>query len=117
VLFRSVKPEHHQFALFPADGPGVQHVNHQVDSIDDLLKAVYYLQDRGVRIVFGPGRHATSGGYFLYFEGLDGVTFEYSTSDRKIINDDENYRPRQFALEDETFCLFGATPDIKEFQA
>jgi len=112
-----VKPEHHQFALFPADGPGVQHVNHQVDSIDDLLKAVYYLQDRGVRIVFGPGRHATSGGYFLYFEGLDGVTFEYSTSDRKIINDDENYRPRQFALEDETFCLFGATPDIKEFQA
>ena len=111
-----VKPQHHQFALFPTKGPGIQHVNHQVESIDDLMRAAYFLQKQGVKIVFGPGRHATSGGYFLYFEGLDGLTFEYSTSDRMIIEDDENYRPRQFALEDESFCIFGAKPDIAEFK-
>ncbi len=111
-----VNPRHHQIALFPTKGPGIQHINHQVETIDDLLKAAYYLQDKRVRIVFGPGRHATSGGYFLYFEGHDGFTFEFSTSDRKVIEDDETYRPRQFALEDASFCLFGAKPDIPEFR-
>lgn len=117
VPLMRVKTVHHQFALFPSSGPGIQHINHQVERIDDLLIAAYYLQERDVRIVFGPGRHATSGGYFLYFEGHDGVTFEYSTSDRMIIEDDENYRPRQFALEDESFCLFGSKPDISEFKS
>ena len=111
-----VNARHHQIALFPTKGPGIQHINHQVETIDDLLKAAYYLQEKQVRIVFGPGRHATSGGYFLYFEGHDGNTFEFSTSDRMIIEDEANYRPRQFALEDESFCLFGAKPDIAEFR-
>lgn len=114
-LFR-VQPQHHQFALFPTTGPGIQHINHQVATIDDLLRFVYHLQKNDVRIVFGPGRHITSGGYFLYFEGHDGVIYEFSTSDRKIIEDDDSYRPRQFALEDATFCVFGAKPDIAEFK-
>lgn len=110
-----VKQMHHQFALFPTSGPGIQHINHQVGTIDDLLKSVYHLQERNIKIVFGPGRHATSGGYFLYFEGLDGMVYEFSTSDRMIIEDDAAHRPRQFALENESFCLFGAKPDIAEF--
>lgn len=111
-----VKAQHHQLALFPTKGPGIQHVNHQVESIDDLMRAFYFLQERQVRIVFGPGRHATSGGYFLYFEGLDGLTYEFSNSDRSIVEDEENYRPRQFAMENESFCVFGAVPDIPEFK-
>jgi 2,3-dihydroxy-p-cumate/2,3-dihydroxybenzoate 3,4-dioxygenase len=111
-----INSRHHQIALFPTTKPGVQHINHQVESIDDLLKAAYFLQDKQVRIVFGPGRHATSGGYFLYFEGHDGFTFEYSTSDRMVIEADGDYRPRQFAMENESFCLFGAKPDIPEFR-
>lgn len=111
-----VKNVHHQLALFPTTGPGVQHINHQVETIDDLMRSLYMLQEKQIKVVFGPGRHATSGGYFLYFEGHDGMTYEYSTSDRSIIEDEENYRPRQFAMEFESFCVFGSKPDIKEFQ-
>lgn len=107
---------HHQIALFPTDKPGIQHVNHQVAEVDDVMRSMYFLQERQIRIVFGPGRHATSGGYFLYFEGHDGMVFEYSNSDRTIIDDDENYRPRQFAMEDASFCVWGSRPDIPEFQ-
>lgn len=107
---------HHQIALFPTDKPGIQHVNHQVEEVDDVMRSMYFLQDRQVRIVFGPGRHATSGGYFLYFEGHDGMVFEYSNSDRTIIDDDENYRPRQFEMENASFCVWGSRPDIPEFQ-
>lgn len=111
-----VNPKHHQIAFFPTGKPGIQHVNHQVESFDDLMRSLYFLKEKGYRVEFGPGRHATSGGYFLYFEGLDGLTYEYSTSDRKVI-DDPDYRPRQFALEDESFCIFGAKNEVEEFQS
>lgn len=118
VPLMRVNPRHHQIALFPASEPGIQHVNHQLESFDDIMKSYYFLKDQGVPVLFGPGRHPTSGGYFLYFEGHDGLTYEYSTSDKKIIEDLDNYRPRQFALEDESFCLFGSkNSEIEEFQS
>lgn len=108
---------HHQLALFPTRAPGVQHINHQVESIDDIMRSWYFLQERQIRIVFGPGRHATSGGYFLYFEGHDGMVFEFSNSDRTIIDDAGSHRPRQFPMEAASFCVWGSKPDIAEFRS
>ena len=105
---------HHRFALFPADRPGIQHINFQVESIDDIMRSYYFLSDKQVHIVFGPGRHATSGAMFLYFEGPDGMVYEYSNG-VKII-EDPNYRPRQFPFTPEAFCVWGAVPDIPEFR-
>ncbi|MES2943112.1 MAG: VOC family protein [Pseudomonadota bacterium] len=108
---------HHKIALFPARRPGVQHVNHQVDSINDLMKAWYRLQAAGVRIVFGPGRHPTSGACFLYFEGPDGMVYEYSTGVRHITAAQEaDYQPRQFPMDSSSFCMWGSRPDIPEFK-
>ena len=92
---------HHRIALFPANGPGIQHINFQVDSIDDLMRSWYFLSSQQVKIVFGPGRHATSGAMFLYFEGPDGMVYEYSHGVRLI--DDPDYRPRQFPFTPEAF--------------
>lgn len=111
-----VNERHHQMALFAAQRSGVQHINFQVAELDDLMRSWYFLQERGVRIVFGPGRHPTSGGNFLYFDGPDGMVFEYSNSDRRIIEDEASYRPRQFPLHPSSFCMWGARPDIPEFQ-
>jgi len=108
---------HHQLALFPTKGPGVQHLNHQDETIDDVMRSWYFLQERQVRVVFGPGRHATSGGYFLYFEGHQGMVFEYSNADRTIIEDDAQHRPRQFPMEAASFCVWGSKPDIAEFRS
>ena len=112
-----IDPVHHKVALFPTTRSGVQHVNHQVAGIDDVMRAWYQLRERGVKIVFGPGRHPTSGAVFLYFEGPDGMVFEYSTGVRLIAPEDEaSYRPRQFPAVPSSFCLWGATPDIAEFR-
>lgn len=108
---------HHRVALFPTTRAGIQHVNHQVASIDDVMRAWYQLQARGVRIVFGPGRHPTSGAVFLYFEGPDGMVYEYSTGVRHIKPEDEaDYQPRQFPAAPESFCMWGSVPDIPEFR-
>ncbi|MFN0182274.1 MAG: VOC family protein [Aquabacterium sp.] len=108
---------HHKIALFPTTRRGVQHINHQVASIDDVMRAWYQLRERGVRIVFGPGRHPTSGAVFLYFEGPDGMVFEYSTGVRTIAAaEDARHQPRQFPMEPGSFCQWGSQPDIAEFR-
>jgi len=108
---------HHKIALFPSKRPGIQHVNHQVASIDDIMRAYYQLKEAGVRIVFGPGRHPTSGACFLYFEGPDGLVYEYSTGVRLITKEQEaSYQPRQFPMANTSFCMWGSKPDIPEFK-
>lgn len=103
---------HHRIALFPTDHAGIQHINFQVDSIDDIMRSYYFLTERQVQIRFGPGRHPTSGAMFLYYEGPDGMTYEFSSGVRNV---DETWRPRQLPFKDESFCMWGARPNIPEF--
>jgi 2,3-dihydroxy-p-cumate/2,3-dihydroxybenzoate 3,4-dioxygenase len=103
---------HHRIALFPTDHAGIQHINFQVESIDDIMRSHYFLTERQVQIRFGPGRHPTSGAMFLYYEGPDGMTYEYSSGVRNV---DESWRPRQLPFKDESFCMWGARPNIPEF--
>lgn len=105
---------HHRLALFPSDRPGIQHINFQVETVDDIMRSHYFLSERQVRIVFGPGRHPSSGARFLYFEGPDGMVYEYSQGVRLI--EDPDYRPRQFPFEGWSFCMWGAKPDVPEFR-
>jgi 2,3-dihydroxy-p-cumate/2,3-dihydroxybenzoate 3,4-dioxygenase len=109
---------HHKVALFPAARPGVQHINHQLAGIDDVMRSWYRLRRQKVPIVFGPGRHPTSGAVFLYFRGPDDMVFEYSTGVRLItVAQERAYRPRQFPFEPESFCMWGAVPEVAEFDS
>ena len=107
---------HHSIALFPTDRPGIQHINHQVESADDVMRSFRFLSERQVRIVFGPGRHPSSSAKFLYFEGPDGMVFEYS-SGVKMIADELLYRERQLSFDPKGFCEWGAKPDVAEFRS
>jgi 2,3-dihydroxy-p-cumate/2,3-dihydroxybenzoate 3,4-dioxygenase len=106
---------HHKVALFPSIRGGVQHINHQVAAIDDVMRSYYLLRESGVHIRFGPGRHPTSGAMFLYFEGPDGMTYEFSTGVR-MIDDEVKYRPRKFPFKSTSFCAWGSMPDSPEFK-
>lgn len=105
---------HHTIALFPSPRPGIQHINHQVETGDDIMRSYQFLKDRQVKMVFGPGRHPTSSAKFLYFEGPDGMVFEYSSGVREIA-DELLWRERQFLFEPQGFCKWGAKPNITEF--
>jgi 2,3-dihydroxy-p-cumate/2,3-dihydroxybenzoate 3,4-dioxygenase len=104
---------HHRLALFPTTKPGVQHINFQVDGIDSIMRSWYFLQERQVKIRFGPGRHPSSSAMFLYFEGPDEVIYEYSWGVREV--SPETWRPRQFPFANHSFCHWGAVPQIDEF--
>jgi 2,3-dihydroxy-p-cumate/2,3-dihydroxybenzoate 3,4-dioxygenase len=108
----STSPSHHRAV---SGGESIQHINHQVATGDDVMRSPYFLSERRVPIVFGPGRHPTSSARFLYFEGPDGMVFEYSSGVREIA-DELLYRERQFPFDPKGFCQWGAKPQIKEFR-
>ncbi|MBU6336073.1 MAG: VOC family protein, partial [Chloroflexi bacterium] len=107
VPLMRVNAIHHTIALAPAAKGGLHHINHQVGSTDDILRAANFLRERRVPIVFGPGRHPTSGARFLYFRGPDGIVFEYSVGVDEIA-DEAAHRPRQFNAEPWSLCQWGA---------
>jgi 2,3-dihydroxy-p-cumate/2,3-dihydroxybenzoate 3,4-dioxygenase len=90
-----IDPVHHKLAVFRGDGPGLCHMNFQVDTIDDVFRNWHFLTDHDVRIEMGPGRHPQSGAVFLYFLGPEGFTYEYSFGVRRI-EDDDAWSPRTF---------------------
>lgn len=94
-------PVHHKLAVF-ADSTGLGHVNFQVDSVDDIMRSWRFLEHHGVEIVMGPGRHPQSTAIFLYFNGPEGVTWEYSFGVREIA-EDENWTPRRFDTSEPDF--------------
>ena len=103
---------HHSLALFPAQRTGVQHINHQVEDIDDVMRAWYFLKEKGVKILLGPGRHPLSTAVMLYFRGPDGMVYEYSCGVKHILPEQEaSYRPRQFPFDQYAVCLWGSSPD------
>jgi 2,3-dihydroxy-p-cumate/2,3-dihydroxybenzoate 3,4-dioxygenase len=90
-----IDPVHHKLAVFQADGPGLCHMNFQVETIDDVFRNWHFLVEHGVEIEMGPGRHPQSTAVFLYFLGPEGFTYEYSFGVRRI-EDDAAWRPRTF---------------------
>jgi 2,3-dihydroxy-p-cumate/2,3-dihydroxybenzoate 3,4-dioxygenase len=96
--FLRIATIHHSVVLFQAGRGGVQHINHQVEDVDDVMKSYYFLKEKGVRITYGPGRHPISTAIMVYFEGPDRLTYEYSCGVKTILPDEDAlHRPRQFA--------------------
>ena len=107
VALLRINPIHHTVALVPAPRSGLHHINHQVATTDEVLRAYHFMIDHRVPVVFGPGRHPTSGARFLYFRGPDGLVFEYSCG-VDAIADEENHRPRRFLPEPQSVCMWGS---------
>ena len=90
-----IDPVHHKLAVFRGERPGLCHMNFQVATIDDVFRNWHFLVSRGVEIEMGPGRHPQSTAIFLYFQGPEGFTYEYSFGVRRI-EDDAAWVPRTF---------------------
>ena len=107
--FLRIATTHHSIVLFPSNRIGLHHVNHQVEDLDDVMKSYYFLREKNVRIVHGPGRHPISTAVMVYFEGPDRLTYEYSCGVKHIMPEDEaTYRPRQFSLDAYNACMWGS---------
>jgi 2,3-dihydroxy-p-cumate/2,3-dihydroxybenzoate 3,4-dioxygenase len=76
----------------------------------------YFMQERQIKIVQGPGRQPCSRQMFLHVEGPDGIIFSYVNGMSEI---DVARRPaRQYPLALESLCDWGSeSNDVQELSA
>jgi catechol 2,3-dioxygenase len=95
VGFLRCNPDHHVLVFVASEGGGVHHVAYEVGSFEDFAREADLLAAHGVRVDWGPGRHAPSRNYFMYFDDVDGNRIEWVNSIKQI-PDDGTYVPEVY---------------------
>ncbi|WP_167528888.1 VOC family protein [Bradyrhizobium macuxiense] len=105
VAYLGIDRKHHRIALYPSDRPGILYVSYGVESLDSIMQGHYFVQERQIKILHGPGREPASGQIFLRFEGPEGYVFSFTHG----LNDiDPDHHPRQFSAHPSSLCEWGS---------
>lgn len=105
---------HHRLALYPSASAGLLNVVLEVESLDLLMQNYYFMGQRQVRVLQGPGRNVASGEAFLHLAGPEGLIITFATEMTR--NGAAPRRARQFAPNPEGLCAWGSTClDVAEF--
>jgi catechol 2,3-dioxygenase-like lactoylglutathione lyase family enzyme len=95
VGFLRCNPDHHVLVFVAGVEQGLHHVAYEVGSFEDFARQADLLAANGVRVDWGPGRHAPSRNYFMYFDDVDGNRIEWVNSIKQI-PDDGTYVPEVY---------------------
>lgn len=114
VTYLAIDQKHHRVALYPSGKAGLVYVSYGVESMDAIMQSNYFVQERQIKIVHGPGREPASGQIFLRFAGPEGHVFSFGYGLKEI---DARHRSRQFTLDASSLCEWGSEcADIAELQ-
>ena len=114
VTYLGIDQKHHRLVLYPSDKAGLVYVSYGVESMDAVMQNNYFVGERQIKILHGPGREPASGQIFLRFAGPEGHVFCYGYGLKDI---DATHRPRQFTLEASSLCEWGSEcADIGELR-
>jgi 2,3-dihydroxy-p-cumate/2,3-dihydroxybenzoate 3,4-dioxygenase len=114
VTYLAIDRKHHRVVLYPSDKAGLVYVSYGVESMDAVMQNNYFVKERQIKVVHGPGREPTSGQIFLRFAGPEGYVFSYGFGMKEI---DPGHRARQFTGEASSLCEWGSEcADIEELQ-
>ena len=97
VVFLRCNPDHHAlvFVAEPTEVPQTHHVAYEVASFEGFAEQADILAANGVSVGWGPGRHAPSRNYFMYFDDDDGNRIEWMAGVR-LIYDEAGHVPQVF---------------------
>jgi len=81
---------HHRIALLP--GPAcLNHVAYDMLGVDDMMRGIHRLKQKGTDIRWGPGRHTAGNNTFSYFTTPAGFAVEYTAELEEV--DDATWQP------------------------
>jgi len=64
-------------AIYAPGRPGLEHFSYEMESLAEIEAAAKFLQERGIEIVRGIGKHGPGENLFLVFKDPDGNYVEY----------------------------------------
>jgi 2,3-dihydroxy-p-cumate/2,3-dihydroxybenzoate 3,4-dioxygenase len=93
MVFLRCNPVHHRLAILPGP-PALNHVAFDVSSVDELMRGLARMNEKGVKLSWGPGRHTAGNNTFTYYVTPNGNAVEY-TSDLEEV-DDDSWQPTTY---------------------
>jgi 2,3-dihydroxy-p-cumate/2,3-dihydroxybenzoate 3,4-dioxygenase len=109
VVYLALDDAHHRIALYPSQDQGPLYVAFSVDSFDDLMRSQYFLAERQIKIVQGPGRQPAAEQAFLHFRAPDGLIYSFVHGMSRP--GAEQRPPRQYPAGAEGLCAWGSRAD------
>jgi catechol 2,3-dioxygenase-like lactoylglutathione lyase family enzyme len=94
MVFLRCNRAHHRLAFLPGP-PALNHIAFDVTSIDELMRGLARLTEKGIKLQWGPGRHTAGNNTFSYYLTPNGNSVEY-TSDLEEV-DDATWSPTTYA--------------------
>jgi 2,3-dihydroxy-p-cumate/2,3-dihydroxybenzoate 3,4-dioxygenase len=93
MVFLRCNPAHHRLAILPGP-PALNHVAFDVSSVDELMRGLARMTEKGIKLQWGPGRHTAGDNTFTYYETPNGNAVEY-TSDLEEV-DEDTWQPQVY---------------------
>jgi 2,3-dihydroxy-p-cumate/2,3-dihydroxybenzoate 3,4-dioxygenase len=116
IAYLRIDGLHHRIALYPARRRGLLYAAFEVETLDNIMQNSYFMQERQIKIVQGPGREPCSKQIFLHVEGPDGIIFSYVNGMSEL--GPARRSARQFPLAPESLCDWGSeSKDVPELSA
>lgn len=115
AAFLRLDGAHHRIALYPSKRDGLLGVSYAAEDLNAVMRNFYFLQDRQLPIMHGPGRSPASEATFVTTRGPRDILFTYATgmAEGAAVT---NRPPRQFRDEALSHCLWGSASSVPEFQ-
>jgi catechol-2,3-dioxygenase len=90
MTFWRCNANHHSMAFMTAHGPeaGLHHAAFDMKDWEDFMRAVFYMGERGVKRMWGPGRHLAGNNLFSYYFDPEGNVVEYTAEVEQITSED-----------------------------
>jgi 2,3-dihydroxy-p-cumate/2,3-dihydroxybenzoate 3,4-dioxygenase len=116
IAYLRIDGLHHRIALYPAKRHGLLYAAFEVETLDNIMQNSYFMQERQIKIVQGPGREPCSKQIFLHVEGPDGIIFSYVNGMSELGL--ARRSARQFPLVPESLCDWGSeSKDVPELSS
>ena len=93
MVFLRCNSKHHAISFNQAPHASINHVAYLVGGVDEIMRGVSGLRQRGLPPSWGPGRHGPGNNIFCYFKDPFGYVAEY-TSDIDYIANDSAHIPQ-----------------------
>ncbi|RMF33348.1 MAG: glyoxalase [Alphaproteobacteria bacterium] len=92
MVFLRCDAEHHAIALVRGNYASVNHVAFEMASLDDFMRGIGRMKQKGHLPTWGPGRHGPGNNAFAYFVSPSGFVIEFTAGVQQI--DEATHKPR-----------------------
>ena len=84
MVFLRCNTDHHSIALVRSNYPSVNHVAFEMPTLDEFMRGIGRMKQKGHVPTWGPGRHGPGNNPFAYFVSPSGFVIEFTSELQQI---------------------------------